>query len=113
MKLLYPVIPVLSLLLIGCGDPPPERMKKGDQLYGYYCRKCHETTGLGPFLEQVPLTERSMQQHEIVLMIKHGYDQGHAHMPTFKQLSDQQADALAQFVIEQRRQQARLRGKQP
>lgn len=108
MKLLrYCVVLITPLLLTACGDPPPERMKQGDQLYAYYCQNCHQQTGLGPFLGQVPLTERSLQRHEIVLMIKHGYDQGHKHMPTFSQLSDLQADALAAFVIERRRAQAR------
>lgn len=106
MKLLrYCVVLIPPLLLTACGDPPPERMKQGDKLYAYYCQNCHQQAGLGPFLEQVPFTERSLQRHEIVLMIKHGYDQGHTHMPTFSQLSDQQADALAAFVIEQRRTQ--------
>jgi len=107
MKLLRDcVVLITPLLLTACSDPPPERMKQGDQLYAYYCQNCHQQTGLGPFLEQVPLTERSLQRHEIVLMIKHGYDQGHKHMPTFSQLSDLQADALAAFVIERRRAQA-------
>lgn len=108
MKLLrYFVLSIIPLLLTACGETPPERMKQGDKLYAYYCQNCHQKAGLGPFLEQVPLTERSLQRHEIVLMIKHGYDQGHTHMPTFSQLSDLQADALAEFVIERRRAQAR------
>jgi len=111
MKRLHCLVLITSLLLTGCGDPPPERMKKGDQLYSYYCLNCHEQSGLGPFLQQLPLRERSLQRHEIVLMIKHGYDQGHTHMPTFRQLSDQQADALAAFVIQHRRAQARAQGK--
>lgn len=102
MTLLRYTALITALLLAGCGDPPPERMKRGDQLYTYYCQNCHQQENLGPFMEQIPVTEHSLQQHEIVLMIKHGYKQGHQHVPTFSQLSDQQADALATFVIETR-----------
>jgi len=106
---LYGMAAIAALLLSGCGDPPPERMKRGDRLYAYYCQECHQRSGLGPMLEQLPLTESSMKYHEIILMIKHGYIQGHTQMPTFQQLSDQQADALASFLMEQRLQQARNR----
>jgi len=100
----------VALLLSGCGDPSPERMKRGDRLYAYYCQDCHQRSGLGPMLEQIPFTENSMRHHEVVLMIKHGYKQGHTLMPAFHQLSDEQADALAGFLIEQRLQQAKSRG---
>jgi mono/diheme cytochrome c family protein len=100
------VLLLAPLLLTGCGDPPPGQMKQGDELYTYYCQNCHQQSGLGPFLERLPPTEPPLQRHEIVLMIKHGYEQRKTHMPTFSQLSDQQADALAAFVIERRRAQA-------
>ena len=93
------------LLLTGCGDTPPERMKKGVQLYAYYCQECHERSGLVPMLAEIPLSKASLKHHEIVLMIKHGFTQGHSRMPAFPQLTDQQADALAAFVIKQRQQQ--------
>jgi mono/diheme cytochrome c family protein len=96
------VLLLAPLLLTGCGDPPPGQMKQGDELYTYYCQNCHQQSGLGPFLERLPPTEPPLQRHEIVLMI----EQRKTHMPTFSQLSDQQADALAAFVIERRRAQA-------
>lgn len=92
----------LLLMLTGCGDTPPERMKAGDELYNYYCRHCHEKQGLGPYLEQFPAGPDAPKAYEIVLMIKHGYDLGHKGMPSFPQLSDQQADAVATFIHSRR-----------
>lgn len=110
MMRFYGMAAIAVLLLAGCGDPPPERMKRGDRLYAYYCQECHQRSGLGPMLERIPFTEHSMKHHEIVLMIKHGYSQGHPQMPTFGQLSDEQADALAGFLMEQRLQQVLSKG---
>ncbi len=101
---LLPVL--LGLSLGGCGETPPERLKAGDALYAYYCQSCHERSGLGPLLEQLPMTPASLQHHEVMLMIKHGYPQGHRSMPVFPQLSDQQADALAGYILQQRKRQA-------
>ncbi|GAA0791413.1 c-type cytochrome [Marinobacterium sediminicola] len=96
------LLPLTGLILSGCSDPSPQQLKKGDELYSYYCRNCHEVKGLGPFLEQLPLTASSLKQHEVVLMIKHGYPQGHEAMPVFTQLSHEQADAVARFILQQR-----------
>lgn len=88
--------------LNGCSESSPEKMKDGDELYTYYCRSCHEQTGLGPFLEHLPLNTASLKQHEVVLMVKHGYPQGHRDMPVFPQLSSEQADAVASYILQQR-----------
>ncbi len=93
---------VVMPLLSGCGDTPPERMKAGDELYEYYCRSCHENKGLGPYLEQFPAGPDAPAIYEIVLMIKHGYDLGHKGMPSFPQLSDEQADAVSDFIHSRR-----------
>ncbi|GAA0695973.1 hypothetical protein GCM10009104_24840 [Marinobacterium maritimum] len=96
------LLTLTGLGLSGCGETPPERLKEGDELYAYYCRNCHEQKGMGPYLEQLPLTATSLKQHEVVLMIKHGYPQGHRSMPVFPQLSHEQADALALYILQQR-----------
>ncbi len=88
--------------LSGCGEPSPDKLQDGDELYAYYCRSCHEQQGLGAYLEQLPLTSASLKQHEVVLMIKHGYPQGHRNMPMFPQLSHEQADTLARYILQQR-----------
>ncbi len=89
----------LAFILNGCGADDPARMKKGDELYSYYCKDCHLKSGLGAFYENLPKERTKMQDYEIVLMIKHGYSSGHQ-MPVFTQLSDEQADALARYVVE-------------
>jgi len=93
---------LLLPLLHGCGETPPERLKAGDELYDYYCRHCHLEQGLGAYLEQLPAGPNAPAPYEIVLMIKHGYDLGHKGMPSFPQLSDQQADAVALYIHRRR-----------
>ncbi|MBR9829206.1 MAG: cytochrome c [Oceanospirillales bacterium] len=96
-----------GLSLSACSEPSPEQLSRGDELYAYYCQNCHQQQGLGPLLEQLPLTPRSLKRHEIILMIKHGYSQGHGSMPVFPQLSDTQADAIAHYILQQRPRQPR------
>lgn len=103
----FTLLPLLS----GCGETPPERMKAGDELYGYYCLDCHQQKGMGPYLENAPAGADAPAIYEIVLMVKHGYDLGHKGMPSFPQLSDEQADAVASF-IHARRPRAPLTGTQ-
>lgn len=98
---LCPMI-LASIVLSGCGEPSPQSLKHGDELYAYYCKSCHAQKGMGPFLERLPLTSASLKRHEVVLMIKHGYPQGHSDMPVFSQLSLEQADAIAEFILQQR-----------
>lgn len=90
---------ILVSILAGCGADDPVRMKKGDELYSYYCKDCHLKSGIGAFYENLPKERKKMQDYEIILMIKHGYSPGHQ-MPIFTQLSDEQADALARYVVE-------------
>lgn len=40
---------------------------------------------------------KPIKPYKIILMIKFGYDQGHA-MPVFEQLSERQAGAVATYV---------------
>lgn len=100
---LRPLLLMLTpLALSACSDPPPERLKGGDELYAYYCRNCHQQQGLGPQLERLPARTPPLQRHEVVLMIKHGYGEAHRNMPVFTQLSDAQADAVAHYILLQR-----------
>ncbi len=86
-------------LLTACSKfEDPKRMKSGESLYRYYCMECHTKIGIGASYENLPEVKRKMKSYEIVLMIKYGYDMGH-NMPTFGQLSDEQADAVAEFAV--------------
>lgn len=88
-----------SIFLSGCAEESPLKLKQGDQLYSYYCMQCHIKNGVGAMYEHLPESRKKMASYEIVLMIKHGYSMGHT-MPVFDQLSDEQADAIAEYVVE-------------
>ena len=90
----------ISILLSACStEKDPALLRKGDELYAYYCKECHNRVGIGPFYEQLPAGRQRLQSYQIVLMIKYGYDvEGHR-MPEFTHLSDEQADALAEYVV--------------
>jgi len=92
------LLTVLTFTLSGCNDDSPERMKAGDQLYGYYCQQCHVKKGLGANMEHISAERRNLKDYEIVLMIKYGYQMGHE-VNSFSQLSDDQAQAIATHVV--------------
>ena len=86
-----------AIFLIGCDkQTPPEQMKSGEELYGYYCLDCHARKGPGAYMERYADKE-PMKAYKIILMIKYGYDQGHQ-MPVFEQMSEKQAGAVAQYA---------------
>jgi mono/diheme cytochrome c family protein len=87
-----------TLITTGCSEKNPLQLEKGDELYSYYCMQCHIKNGVGAMYENLPPDRKKLASHEIVLMIKYGYDMGH-NMPTFDQLSAEQADVLADYVV--------------
>ncbi|WP_293264555.1 cytochrome c [Neptunomonas sp.] len=96
------ILQICSLLIVfitlsGCTEENPLKLKQGDQLYNYYCKQCHIKSGVGAQYEHLPKDRKKMADYEIILMIKHGYSMGHQ-MPVFTQLSDEQADAIAEYV---------------
>lgn len=94
----------LFILLAGCKQSPdPSRMTRGDQLYDYYCRECHTYRGLGDELQNLPVGVSQLEVNDLILMIKHGYRFGHP-MGHFPQMSDQQAETVARYAVELRRQ---------
>ena len=90
----------ISLLLSACSsEKDPRLLRKGDELYAYYCKECHARVGLGAYYEQLPNDRPRLQSYQVVLMIKYGYDIDGHRMPEFTHLSDEQADALAEYVV--------------
>lgn len=90
---------LLAFLIAGCSKfEDPKRMKSGESLYRYYCMECHVQSGIGASYENLASEKKSLKSYEIVLMIKYGYGMGH-NMPTFTQLTDEQAEAVADFAI--------------
>jgi mono/diheme cytochrome c family protein len=90
----------LSLSLYGCFDEKaPEQLTSGQELYDYYCKNCHATKGPGANMEYYS-REKAMKPYKVILMIKYGYNQEKHSMPTFNQLSEKQADAIARHVVD-------------
>lgn len=90
---------LLSLMLLGCNDEKtPAELSSGEELYNYYCKDCHATKGPGPYMENYS-RDKAMKPYKVILMIKYGYNQEKHSMPTFDQLSEQQADAIARYVV--------------
>lgn len=91
---------LFSVLLLGCDkEIPPERMKSGEDLYNYYCKDCHMRKGPGAYMEHYA-GSKPMKPYKILLLIKYDFKKSQHSMPTFKQLSDKQADALTDYIIE-------------
>lgn len=90
---------LLSLMLLGCNDEKtPAELSSGEELYNYYCKDCHATKGPGPYMENYS-RDKAMKPYKVILMIKYGYNQEKHSMPIFNQLSEQQADAIARYVV--------------
>lgn len=106
MRVLTLLASVTALLLLsGCDQTPDPKsltrsLKTGNDLYAYYCKDCHRNRGLGPHLENLPVTERSLKDYEIMLIIKFGYSDRHS-MPSFD-LSDENAEAIAEYLVQVR-----------
>ncbi|WP_370279706.1 cytochrome c [Pontibacterium sp.] len=99
------LVACLSLATTGCEQKfDPARLTKGDELYDYYCIGCHKSRGLGPYLENLPITENSLKDYQIMLVIKYGYNESHS-MPTFDNLSAEQAEAVSSYMVQKRREQ--------
>lgn len=86
-----------GVLLSACGPQDPSSLRDGNDLYDYYCAACHRKNDLGARLENLPLSERKLRPHEIMLMLRHGYEFEHpaVYLP---QLTPEQADAIAQYA---------------
>lgn len=96
------IVTCLALALTGCEKKfDPARLKDGKSLYEYYCISCHTNRNLGPYLENVPVTDKSLKDYEIMLIIKYGYNSDHS-MPTFNNLSAEQAEAIASYLVKRR-----------
>lgn len=100
MRSLITLVILSTCLLTGCEDEAitPDKMKTGAELYGYYCKACHEKSGPGASMEHYSSKE-PMSEHKVILLIKYGYNARH-NMPAFKEFSDEKADMLAKYVVQ-------------
>ena len=105
----FVVVAVVAFGTLGCGSarrgplagapvtPDTVAEKRGERLFFKHCSRCHPggEAGLGPALNNKPLPE---------LAIETQIRQGIGAMPAFSedQLSEQQVEAIAEFVVEMR-----------
>eukprot|EP00764_Aduncisulcus_paluster_P000343 gnl/Carplike_NY0171/1047_a1433_621.p4 GENE.gnl/Carplike_NY0171/1047_a1433_621~~gnl/Carplike_NY0171/1047_a1433_621.p4 ORF type:complete len:110 (+),score=5.83 gnl/Carplike_NY0171/1047_a1433_621:40-369(+) len=87
-----------ALLLSGCEETPPERMKTGEEIYNYYCKSCHEQKGPGAEMERYSGTT-APKPYKVMLMIKFDKSTSKHHTTTFNQLSDEQAEAVSEYTV--------------
>jgi mono/diheme cytochrome c family protein len=92
----------LSLALVGCGEEEAKPIT-GAELFTAYCVACHGPEGRGKFLRGIPaniLTRKSPA--EISLLIRQGQKHPEAAMPSFPQLSVEEADLISGYLFKLR-----------
>lgn len=88
-----------TILLSGCdGETTPENMQSGEELYNYYCKNCHELKGPGANMERYT-GEKNLKPYKVMLMIKFNKASPKHGMTTFTQLSDNQAEAVSEYMV--------------
>ena len=95
------VLPLLlfATLLSGCFNNEPADSLDGEELYSYYCAQCHKKDGSGDKLAGFPANKRTqLLEEQVVLLIRKG-DPARPAMPTFPQLSEQQASAVVDYLF--------------
>ena len=96
------MLPALfTLLLTGCSDNsnPQTTSIDGEELYSLNCARCHKKDGSGDFLKGIPANKRTaLQEEQVVLLIRQG-DPSRPEMPTFPDLTEQQASAIVDYLF--------------
>lgn len=107
-------LPGLLLLLNGCAKPP-EPDASGQELFDYYCDRCHGETGKGKTFFGFPsLVDEELARNMILRILDKGSEERgnqskhREEMPAFKQLSDKQIDRLVDYLYRLRKQQMEL-----
>lgn len=90
-----------TLLLSGCSDDsaPQTTSIDGEELYSLNCARCHKKDGSGDFLKGIPANRRTaLQEKQVILLIRQG-DPSRPEMPTFSNLTEQQASAIVDYLF--------------
>jgi mono/diheme cytochrome c family protein len=93
---------VVLSMLAGCGEEET-KPTSGAELFNLYCTGCHGPEGRGKFLRGIPaniLTRKSPA--EISLLIRQGQKHPEATMPSFPQLSQEEADVITIYLFKLR-----------
>ena len=90
----------LALLLSGCSDSDMQTTSTdGKELYSLYCDSCHKSDGSGKFLKGIPANKMTrLRYDQVVLLIRQG-DPGRPDMPFFTNLTQQQAEAIVNYLF--------------
>nr|WP_232846276.1 cytochrome c [Amphritea pacifica] len=88
------------MFLCGCSDSAPQTdSTDGEKLYGLYCETCHKSDGSGKFLKGIPANRyTSLQKDQVIMLIRQG-DPSRPDMPTFTNLTEEQASAIADYLF--------------
>jgi mono/diheme cytochrome c family protein len=99
-----PAVAVLVLALAGCGETDEHDhpgLTTGAQFYEYHCSACHKMTGQGTFLAGIPaLTSTDLAGADIVALIRGHGRADTTKMPSFDDMPDAEAQAIAAYVLE-------------
>ncbi|MBV1787993.1 cytochrome c [Marinobacterium sp. D7] len=94
-------LPLITLAVSACDgqQEPGSNSTNGMELFNYYCAGCHKESGNGSFLEGIPANRTTkMTEAQVTQLILHGKTQM-PDMPSFSQLSEQQARNIAQYLL--------------
>jgi mono/diheme cytochrome c family protein len=93
----------LSLTQPGCSEEEEPKPTSGAELFNTFCVACHGPEGRGKFLRGIPaniLTRKSPA--EISLLIRQGQKHQEATMPSFPQLTQEEADLITLYLFKLR-----------
>jgi mono/diheme cytochrome c family protein len=95
---------VALLTLTACSDKDrhhhPE-LTTGAQFYEYHCSACHKLTGQGAFLAGIPaLNDTDLSETAMVALIRGHGRADKTKMPSFADMPDAEATAIAAYVLE-------------
>ena len=106
MRLLTGILTILVLVLLyGCSEEKSQP-KTGRELYEYYCAACHGESGAGQFLRGIPPLIQNKFLKTLPLtpsQVKHkiqGSEQPGRKMPSFTNISDNEARLIAHYIRE-------------
>lgn len=92
------LIVAVSALLTGCGEDPMAEDASGKALYNHYCARCHHKDGVGDFLRGVPANRTTLlSERQLVSLIRYGH--AGEKMPSFAELSEEQAERIADYLL--------------
>ena len=89
--------------LVGCSEEEEVRPSRGAELFNTFCAACHGPEGRGKFLRGIPANILSKKSPaEISQLIRRGLKHPEATMPSFPQLTVEEADMVTLYLFKLR-----------